>query len=78
MDSVYRSSNRPPSPERSHFFNLPLVSSLPDLVRQFLINQQGFNVDFGEHVANIDRIFTKTSCQYLGALTKNEASAVGV
>ena len=29
--------------------NLPPIPSLPNLISQFLINQQGFDVDLGEH-----------------------------
>ncbi len=29
------------------------IPRLPDLIRQFLINQQGFDVDFGEYVNNV-------------------------
>jgi hypothetical protein len=29
--------------------NLPLIPSLPNLISQFLIDQQSFDVDFGEH-----------------------------
>jgi len=29
--------------------NLPRMLSLPNLISRFLINQQGFDVDFGEH-----------------------------
>ena len=29
--------------------NLPRIPSLPNLISSFLINQQGFDVDFGEH-----------------------------
>jgi hypothetical protein len=28
--------------------NLPSIPSLPNLISHFLINQQGFDVDFGE------------------------------
>ncbi len=30
-------------------FNLPIIPSLPNLVSQILVNQQGFDVDLGEH-----------------------------
>jgi hypothetical protein len=33
--------------------NLPLIPSLPNLVSQLRINQQGFDVDFGEHEASM-------------------------
>ena len=29
--------------------NLPFIPNFPNLIHQFLINQQGFDVDFGEH-----------------------------
>jgi len=29
--------------------NLPFIPSLPNLVRQFRINQQGFDIDLAEH-----------------------------
>ena len=41
---------------------LPNIPSLPKLVSQFLISQQAFAVDFGEHGLAINRIFATTLC----------------
>ena len=42
-------SNQHPGYAGGLIINLPLIPSLPHLVSQLLINQQGFDVDFGEH-----------------------------
>ena len=39
----------PSRPRRNFIRNYPSIPQLPHLIRQFLINQQGFDVDFGEH-----------------------------
>ncbi len=40
----------PPPSARSHkIVHIPSIPQLPNLVSQPLINQQGFDVDFGEH-----------------------------
>ncbi len=33
--------------------NLPSIPSLPDLISQLLIDQQGFDVEVGEHAARV-------------------------
>ena len=43
------SNYRPPHPGRLIPTELPGIPSLPNLISQFLINQQGFDVGFGEH-----------------------------
>ena len=39
----------PPRQPRRLIINFPLIPSLPYLISQFLINQQGLYVDFCEH-----------------------------
>ena len=39
----------PPRQPGGQIINLPNTPSLPNLISQFLINQQGFDIDFGEH-----------------------------
>ena len=41
-----RQAAKQTTPSNHH---LPRIPSLPNLISQFLISQQGFNVDFGEH-----------------------------
>ena len=42
-------SYKPPRYADNLIINLPSIPSLPNLISQFIINQQGFDVDFGEH-----------------------------
>ncbi len=45
--------HNPPQPECCQIVNLPLIPSLLNLIRQFLINQQGFDVDFAAHASTV-------------------------
>jgi hypothetical protein len=42
-------NNLPPHQIRRSLVNLPRIPALPHLVSQFVIHQQGFDIDFGEH-----------------------------
>ncbi len=42
-------SSKSPRYADNLIINLPTVPSLQNLISQFLINQQGLDVDFGEH-----------------------------
>jgi hypothetical protein len=41
--------NKPPRQKHYLIINLPNIPSFPNLISQFLIDQQDFDVDFGEH-----------------------------
>ena len=48
INAFVPSSNHHPCYAGDLIFNLPLIPSLPNLLSQLLVNQQGFDVEFGE------------------------------
>lgn len=44
-----RKIDQPAGNERGLIINLPRIPSIPNLISQLLINQQGFYVNVGEH-----------------------------
>ena len=38
----------PPDDRSQVIINLPLIPSLPNQIRQFLVHQDGFDIEFGE------------------------------